>query len=105
MKRTIFVLLLALVVALSIGCSKKKEEAPQTEDTKMVTRHGGMKGIGMDPVSKESIPPLTGKYSYELDGILYEFTSIENMEAFKADPQKYIEEVKNLGEKTQRGIE
>ena len=97
MKRTAFVLFLALVVALSFGCSKKKEAA-QTEETSQVTKLAGKTSPLMDPVSKEDLDPMSTPYSYELDNVVYYFTSAENMEIFKADPQKYIAELQGGGQ-------
>jgi len=97
MKRTIFVLLLALVVALSCGCSKKKETA-ETEGMKQETSLAGKTTPLMDPVSKEELDVMSTPYSYELDNVVYFFTSAENMEAFKANPQKYIAEMEVGGE-------
>ena len=76
MMRTILVLCLALVIALSFGCSKKKEEAPKPDAT-------------FDPVTKEDIDISTSPYSFEYNGVLYFFASAQNMETFKADPAKY----------------
>ena len=78
MMRTILVLCLALVIALSFGCSKKKEAAKP-----------GTVSPTFDPVSKEDIDIATSPYSYEYNGVLYYFSSAQNMETFKADPAKY----------------
>lgn len=95
MKRTMLVLLLALVVALSIGCSKKKEAA-ETESVKQEMDMAGKTTPLVDPVSKEDIEPMSTPYSYELDNVVYYFTSAENLEAFKANPEKYVAEIKDL---------
>jgi YHS domain-containing protein len=87
--RTILVICLALIIALSFGCSKKKEEAPKTETATQAAKPG-MVSPTYDVVSKEEVDVATSPYSYEYNGVLYFFTSAENMEAFKADPAKYI---------------
>jgi len=93
--RTIFVLCLVLMIALSFGCSKKKEEAPKgdalnTEANQEVAGEGGQVAATFDPVSKEEIDIATSPYSFEFNGATYYFSSVENMEAFKADPAKYV---------------
>jgi len=90
MMRTILVLCLALVIALSFGCSKKKEEAPKPDATKKEAAKAGAISPTFDPVSKEDIDVATSPYSFEYNGVLYYFSSAQNMETFKADPGKYI---------------
>ena len=89
--RTIIILCLALLIALSFGCSKKKEEAPKTEEAvqEEVSR-GGTISPTYDVVSKEEIDITTSPYSFEYNGVIYYFANAENMEAFKADPAKYL---------------
>lgn len=98
MTRTIIVLCLVLFVALSFGCSKKKEQAPQTTPATERQEMAGKISPSFDPVNKEEIDPTTTPYSYELDGVIYFFTSAENMETFKADPAKYIGQAPAAGE-------
>lgn len=95
MMRTILILCLVLFVAVSFGCSKKKEEAPKTETTQPLSRDEivGKPVLLVDPVSKEEIEPVTAQYGYEYNGSIYYFTSAENMEAFKANPEKYLAEL------------
>jgi YHS domain-containing protein len=88
--RTILVLCLALFIALTFGCSKKKEEATKTEPVKEEVGKAGAVSPTFDVVSKEEVDITTSPYSYEYDGVVYYFTSAENMEMFKADPAKYI---------------
>ena len=88
--RTIIILCLALLIALSFGCSKKKEEPPKTEPIQQEMGKAGQVSPTFDVVSKEEIDITTAAYSYEYNGVVYYFTSAENMEAFKADPAKYI---------------
>jgi YHS domain-containing protein len=90
--RTIIVLCLVLMIALSFGCSKKKEEAPKTDatQTEAVQPGGEQAATTLDPVSKEVVDIATSTYSFEFNGIMYHFSSAENMEAFKADPAKYL---------------
>ena len=93
--RTIIVLCLVLMIALSFGCSKKKEEAPKedalkTEAIQEVAGEGGQVVMTLDPVSKEEVDVATSGYSFEFNGILYYFSGPENMEAFKANPAKYL---------------
>ena len=90
--RTIIILCLALLIALSFGCSKKKEEPPKTEPVQVQQDPGkaGQISPTFDVVSKEELDITTAAYSYEYNGVIYYFTSAENMEAFKADPAKYI---------------
>ena len=88
--RTIIVLCLALVIALSFGCSKKKEEAPKTEPVQEEMSKAGATSPTFDMVSKEEVDITTSPYSYEYNGVIYYFATAENMETFKADPAKYI---------------
>lgn len=88
--RTIIILCLVLVIALSFGCSKKKEEAPKTEAVQEEVSKAGMTSPTFDMVSKEEVDIATSPYSYEYNGVIYYFTSAENMETFKADPAKYM---------------
>jgi YHS domain-containing protein len=89
--RTIIILCLALLIALSFGCSKKKEEAPKTEEAvqEEVSKAGAISPT-FDVVSKEEIDIATSPYSFEYNGVIYYFANAENMETFKADPMKYI---------------
>ncbi len=86
--RNILIICLVLAIALTFGCAKKKEEPPKTEATTQAAP--GTQSPSFDPVSKEEVDVATSPYSYEYNGVLYYFTSAENMEAFKADPAKYI---------------
>ncbi len=88
--RTILILCLVFFVAFSFGCSKKKEEAPKTESAQQRDDLAGKMAYAFDPVSNQEIDPATAQYSYEYNGVIYGFISAENMEAFKADPEKYI---------------
>jgi YHS domain-containing protein len=88
--RTIIILCLALVIALSFGCSKKKEEAPKTEAVQEERSDAGQVSSTTDMVSKEEVDIATSPYSYEYNGVVYYFVTAENMETFKADPAKYI---------------
>jgi YHS domain-containing protein len=88
--RTIIILCLALVIALSFGCSKKKEEAPKTEAVQEERSDAGQVSSTVDMVSKEEVDIATSPYSYEYNGVIYYFVTAENMEMFKADPAKYI---------------
>jgi len=88
--RTIIILCLALVIALSFGCSKKKEEAPKTEPVQEEMSKAGVTSPTFDVVSKEEVDITTSPYSYEYNGVIYYFATAENMETFKADPAKYI---------------
>ena len=93
MMRTLLILSLVLLVAFSFGCSKKKEEAPKptTEQTaaKPDTMKPGTVVSTMDPVSKVEVDP-SSTFKYEYNGVVYVFQSVENMEAFKVDPTKYL---------------
>ncbi len=88
--RTIIILCLALVIALSFGCSKKKEEAPKTDAVQEETSNAGAIASTIDMVSKEEVDVATSPYSYEYNGVIYYFVTAENMEMFKADPAKYL---------------
>jgi YHS domain-containing protein len=88
--RTIIILCLALLIALSFGCSKKKEEAPKTEAVQEEVSKAGAVSPTFDVVSKEEIDITTSPYSFEYNGVIYYFANAENMEAFKADPAKYL---------------
>jgi YHS domain-containing protein len=93
MMRTFLILSLVLVVALSFGCSKKKEQAPAPTTEQTTAQPDTMKPgqvIGtIDPVSKQEVDPNT-EFKYEYNGIIYVFQSAENLAAFKADPNKYL---------------
>jgi YHS domain-containing protein len=91
--RNILVLCLALMIALSLGCSKKEEAAKTGTPQPGMTAGAGEAAPSrpvIDPVSMEKIDPRTAQYSFEYGGTVYMFSSAENMEAFKADPEKYI---------------
>ena len=88
--RTILILCLVLFVAFSFGCSKKKEEAPKTETAQQRDDLAGKRAYTIDPVSNQDVDPATAQYSFEYNGVIYSFISEENMKAFKADPEKYI---------------
>lgn len=47
---------------------------------------------GYDPVSYHNQGPEKGKkeYSFEYDGVTYQFSSRENLETFKASPDAYL---------------
>jgi YHS domain-containing protein len=97
--RTIIVLCLAVMVALSFGCSKKKSEAPKPlkSETGQPKRFKSGRPISMlDPVSKEPVDAKTSPYTYEYNNVLYVFSSAQNMETFKVDPEKYLAEMKNM---------
>jgi len=94
MMRTILVVGLILLVALSFGCSKKKAEAPKPETQAQTTQQADTVKAGtvmstIDPVSGAEVDGAT-EFKYEYNGVVYLFSSAENMEAFKADPGKYI---------------
>jgi YHS domain-containing protein len=86
------------MIALSFGCSKKKEEAPKTEaaptaeaagSNQPQVRDDGYKMVaGYDPVSREEVDIETSPYTYGYKGKGYYFNSAENLEAFKANPEK-----------------
>jgi len=88
--RTILFICLALVIALSFGCSKKKEEAPKTEPVQEEMSKAGALSPTFDVVSKEEVDITTSPYSFEYNGVIYYFANAENMEMFKADPAKYL---------------
>ncbi len=88
--RTIIILCLALLVALSFGCSKKKEEPPKTESVQEEMSKAGAISPTFDMVTREEVDIATAAYSYEYKGVIYYFSSAENMELFKADPVKYL---------------
>ena len=89
--RNILILCLALFIVFSFGCSKKQEEAPKTEAVQEAAPEvTGSQSPMFDVVSKEEIDVTTAQYSFEYNGVIYYFTTAENMEAFKADPVKYL---------------
>ena len=94
--RTILILCLAGTIALSFGCSKKKAEAPKDTAAKSTSLKGDAprKISVLDPVSREVVDMRESPYSYEYNGTLYPFANAQNMEAFKADPEKYIAALK-----------
>jgi YHS domain-containing protein len=93
MMRTILIVSLILLVALSFGCSKKKEQAPkpetQTQQMQADTVKAGTVMSTLDPITGQEVDGGT-PYKYEYNGVLYLFSTAENMETFKADPTKYI---------------
>jgi YHS domain-containing protein len=91
MLRTVVILCLVLMIALSFGCSKKKEEAPKPDAAKTeAAGAGALLNATSDPVTKEEVDIGTSQYSFEYKGVIYHFMSEKNMETFKADPEKYI---------------
>lgn len=91
MMKKIVVLCMVLVIALSFGCSKKKEEPPKPEGAAVQQQPKELSIY--DPVSKEEVSVKETAYSYEYNGVVYPFASAENMEAFKADPEKYLKDL------------
>jgi len=89
--RTILIVGLILLVAFSFGCSKKKEEAPklETQTQQVDTVKAGTVFSTIDPVSGAEVDGATPN-KYEYNGVVYLFSTAENMETFKADPGKYI---------------
>jgi len=87
--RTIYILCLALMIALSFGCSKKKEEAPKPEATGQQDKRMMRVSI-VDKVSNEEVLEIPSPYVYEYKNCRYQFNSAENMKAFMADPEKYL---------------
>lgn len=54
---------------------------------------------GYDPVAYfTDAKPTIGdpQYQYELDGVVYRFASEQNLELFKADPDRYVPQFLNL---------
>jgi len=92
--KKIIVVALVLLVAFSFGCSKKKEAAPATETQGATTQQADTIPAGavvgtIDPVSGVEVDGAT-PYKFEYNGVIYVFATAENMEAFKADPAKYL---------------
>ena len=94
--KKILILCLIIAVAFSFGCSKKKAEAPKDTAAKSTSLKGDAprKISLLDPVSRELVDLRESPYSYEYNGCLYPFANAQNMEAFKADPEKYIAALK-----------
>lgn len=40
--------------------------------------------------SNQALPGNKAKYSYKFDEVLFAFANVENLNAFKADPEKYL---------------
>jgi YHS domain-containing protein len=95
--RTIIILCLVLLVALSFGCSKKRQETPKTDTVQEEMSKVGATSPTFDVVSKEEVDITTSAYSYEYNGVIYYFVSAENMETFKADPAKYVPPTDSTG--------
>jgi len=91
--RTTIVLCLVLMIALSFGCSKKKEapkaEAAPTAEMNQEIPYHSTPTASYDPVTKEEVDIDASPFFFEFNGLGYYFASAENMEAFKADPEKY----------------
>ncbi len=79
---------MVILVAASFGCSKKQEEQPVQQTQTEVKKVRG--GHLLDPVDKTAVDLVNSKYSYVYKEIEYKFNSKENMEAFMADPEKYL---------------
>jgi len=90
--KNILILCLALFIVSSFGCSKKQDESAKTEAAQEEAKfdRAGMQSPMFDVVSNEEIDVATAPYSFEYNGVIYYFTSAANMDAFKADPAKYI---------------
>jgi YHS domain-containing protein len=88
--RIVLVLCLAVMIALSFGCSKKKAETPKPGTAQQKPWKPGERISLLDPVSKEPVDIRKTPYTCSYNGAAYGFSSAQNMEAFKADPEKYI---------------
>ena len=86
MKRLLIVFMAVLIVA-SIGCGNKQEE--QTVETETEVQKAKV-GYLLDPVDNTRVDLASSEYSYVYKETRYTFNSKENMEAFMADPEKYL---------------
>ena len=86
--KKLFVICIALVIAVSAGCGNKPDSARESAVTETET----VKQIYIcDPVDGSEIKPaVEGKYSYVYKEVKYRFNSEKNYEAFLEDPEKYV---------------
>ncbi|MBU8921698.1 MAG: YHS domain-containing protein [Bacteroidales bacterium] len=85
MKR-ILVVLLAVMLVSSLGCSNNQSEGDKNLQTE--TKVGG--GSLVDPVDQKLVDVVSSSYSYIYKEMEYNFNSKENMEAFMKDPERYL---------------
>ena len=86
--KKLIVICLALALFASMGCGNK----PQDDKESTSTEAGAAKMISLsDPVDGSKIGSVDDvEYSYVYKNIEYRFNSKKNYEAFKKDPEKYI---------------
>jgi YHS domain-containing protein len=81
---------LLLVVALSAGYPDSATAAPPVAPVNVA---GGIGVKGYDPVAyfaEGEATPGVDQHTYSWKGVTYRFASAENLERFKADPEKYL---------------
>lgn len=86
--KKLLVICLALVIFASMGCGNR----PDSEKESAATEAGTTKMIYLsDPVDGSKIGTVDDvEYSYVYNDIEYRFNSKKNYEAFKKDPEKYL---------------
>ena len=86
--KKLLVICLALVIFASMGCGNK----PDSDKESTATEAGAAKMIYLtDPVDGSKIGTVDDvKYAYVYKSIEYRFNSKKSYEAFKKDPEKYI---------------
>jgi YHS domain-containing protein len=100
MNRKILIVCVALIVALTLGCSKdkskeeaKKEKVQQARTSK-IEKGKAVKvpklSYIIDPVSGNPVDVNKVPYNFVYKDVRYHFESKENMETFKKDPEKYL---------------
>jgi YHS domain-containing protein len=86
MKR-ILVVLLAVMLVSSLGCSNNQSENDETIAADAKKIEGGSL---VDPVDQKLVDVVSSNYSYIYKEMEYNFNSKENMEAFMKDPESYL---------------
>ncbi len=87
MKR-VLAAILVIMLAFTLGCSKNDKDKRQENIPEKA--RSGMKASLIDQVSKEPVDIAKTPYVYVYGDVEYYFKTKENMEAFKKDPEKYL---------------
>ncbi len=92
--RKILLIALALAMVLAMGCGKKEPaEKPAGGTGSKAGTHGKVRVISLcDPVDSSAVDVKNAptRYFHVYNGVEYNFSSKENMEAFIKDPEKYV---------------
>ncbi|MBN1164648.1 MAG: YHS domain-containing protein [Candidatus Krumholzibacteriota bacterium] len=86
MKRYL-ILFMVLCLVISVGCGKK--EQPKKADAKQGVNRAEKMSL-VDPVDGKLVDKGNVQWFYVYGDTEYNFNSKENMDAFIADPEKYL---------------